>query len=290
MNRFPAAGSSESRLERSRLAMLGCPGRRSRLPISFWPSSACSSPRSIRAPARSGRRPASRSPPCCLGGLRIWPAIFVGAFAANATTAGTLETSAVIAVGNTLEGVVGGYLIARWSGGAADLRHPGAGGEIRAGLRRAGRPSSAPRIGVLDAVPGRLCRLGEFRPDLDHLVAGRRRRRAGGHAGDRAVGATPTGAHSTGSELRDIAAVLGCAVAVGLIAFSPLLPRSEYTSPLGFLAILPLVWAALRRGPRDTATVGLILTGLRGLGHDRAGRPVRDKSGSTNRSCCCSPS
>ena len=52
-----------------------------------------------------------------LGGLRIWPAILVGAFAANATTAGTLETSAFIAVGNTLEGVVGGYLIASWCGG-----------------------------------------------------------------------------------------------------------------------------------------------------------------------------
>ncbi len=57
-----------------------------------------------------------------------------------------------------------------------------------------------------------------------------------------------------------MAALLACTMAVGLIAFSPLLPRSEYTSPLGFLAILPLVWAALRRGPRDTATVGLIIT------------------------------
>ena len=63
-------------------------------------------------------------------------------------------------------------------------------------------------------------------------------------------------------ELRGIATVLLSTIAVGLIAFSPLLPRSEYTSPLGFLAILPLVWAALRRGPRDTATVGLILTGF----------------------------
>jgi integral membrane sensor domain MASE1 len=44
-----------------------------------------------------------------LGGLRIWPAILVGAFAANATTAGTLETSAFIALGNTLEAVVGGF-------------------------------------------------------------------------------------------------------------------------------------------------------------------------------------
>src|SRR5471030_3217805 len=38
-----------------------------------------------------------------LGGLRVWPAIFVAALAANATTAGTLTTSALIALGNTLE-------------------------------------------------------------------------------------------------------------------------------------------------------------------------------------------
>src|SRR5262249_27168028 len=63
-----------------------------------------------------------------------------------------------------------------------------------------------------------------------------------------------------GRALRDMAAVFGCTILVGLITFSPLLPRSEYTSPLGFLAILPLLWAALRRGPRDTATVAVILT------------------------------
>ena len=74
--------------------------------------------------------------------------------------------------------------------------------------------------------------------------------------------------------------------AVGLIAFSPLLPRSEYTSPLGFLAILPLVWAALRRGPRDTATVGLILTGFAIWGTIEQAGPFGN-SASTNPSCCC---
>src|SRR5471032_172805 len=59
-----------------------------------------------------------------LGGLRVWPAIFVGAFAANATTAGTLTTSALIALGNTLEGVVGGYLIGQWSGGRDTFANP----------------------------------------------------------------------------------------------------------------------------------------------------------------------
>ncbi len=61
-------------------------------------------------------------------------------------------------------------------------------------------------------------------------------------------------------EVRSVAIALGAAVAVGLVAFSPLMPSSEYASPLGFLAILPLLWAALRHGPRDTATVALILT------------------------------
>ena len=60
-----------------------------------------------------------------MGGVRFFPAILVGAFAANAVTAGTLETSAVIAVGNTLEGVVGGYLIKRWCGGAQAFETPG---------------------------------------------------------------------------------------------------------------------------------------------------------------------
>src|ERR1051325_1397505 len=59
-----------------------------------------------------------------LFGVRIWPAILVGAFAANATTAGTWETSAVIALGNTLEGVAGGYLTRIWSQGRLTFNSP----------------------------------------------------------------------------------------------------------------------------------------------------------------------
>jgi integral membrane sensor domain MASE1 len=59
-----------------------------------------------------------------LGGLRVWPAILIGAFAANATTAGTLETSALIALGNTMEAVVGGFLIGRWAGGRETFLTP----------------------------------------------------------------------------------------------------------------------------------------------------------------------
>ena len=63
------------------------------------------------------------------------------------------------------------------------------------------------------------------------------------------------------------------AAAVGLIAFSPLMYQTPARDPLGFLAILPLLWAALRRGPRNTATVALILASFAIWG-TMAGRPL----------------
>ena len=62
------------------------------------------------------------------------------------------------------------------------------------------------------------------------------------------------------AELRATGLVLAGAIAVGIIAFSPLFEQTGHRDPLGFLAILPLMWAALRRGQRDTATVALLLS------------------------------
>ena len=52
-----------------------------------------------------------------LFGYRIAPAIFVGSFIVNATTAGSLYTSLGIAAGNTIEGLVTALLINHWAGG-----------------------------------------------------------------------------------------------------------------------------------------------------------------------------
>jgi signal transduction histidine kinase/CheY-like chemotaxis protein len=52
-----------------------------------------------------------------LFGYRIWPAIFIGAFLVNVTTAGNVATSFGIAIGNTLEAMVGGWLVNRFAGG-----------------------------------------------------------------------------------------------------------------------------------------------------------------------------
>src|SRR5438093_12270085 len=50
-------------------------------------------------------------------GLRAWPGIFLGAFLVNVTTAGDFPPSLCIAVGNTLEAVIGAELITRFANG-----------------------------------------------------------------------------------------------------------------------------------------------------------------------------
>jgi len=61
---------------------------------------------------------------CLLLGHRMWPAIALGAFVANVTTAGSLATSAAIAAGNTLEGLLGAWLVRRYANGVKALQRP----------------------------------------------------------------------------------------------------------------------------------------------------------------------
>src|SRR6516225_9559628 len=57
-------------------------------------------------------------------GYRAWPAIFVGAFLVNVTTAGNIPTSFAIATGNTLEALVGAWLVNRFAGGPNAFDRP----------------------------------------------------------------------------------------------------------------------------------------------------------------------
>ena len=50
-------------------------------------------------------------------GTRVWPGVFLGAFLVNLTTAGTILTSLGVATGNTLESLIGAYLVARFANG-----------------------------------------------------------------------------------------------------------------------------------------------------------------------------
>jgi two-component system, NarL family, sensor histidine kinase FusK len=50
-------------------------------------------------------------------GYNVWPGIFLGALAVNLTTAGSIVSSLGIAFGNTLEAVLGAYLVIRFANG-----------------------------------------------------------------------------------------------------------------------------------------------------------------------------
>jgi two-component system, NarL family, sensor histidine kinase FusK len=56
-------------------------------------------------------------------GYNVWPGIFLGAFAVNLTTAGSIVSSLGIAFGNTLEAVLGAYLVIRFANGRKVFDH-----------------------------------------------------------------------------------------------------------------------------------------------------------------------
>jgi len=58
-------------------------------------------------------------------GYRVWPSILLGAFLVNLTTKAPVATCLGIAVGNTLEGVVGAYLVKRFAGGSQVFEREG---------------------------------------------------------------------------------------------------------------------------------------------------------------------
>src|SRR4030095_14730146 len=64
---------------------------------------------------------------------------------------------------------------------------------------------------------------------------------------------------SSPKELRASAVTIAGATLVGIIAFSPLIAESATKNALGFLSVVPLLWAALRGRRADTATAALIL-------------------------------
>jgi signal transduction histidine kinase/ActR/RegA family two-component response regulator len=195
-----------------------------------------------------------------LRGYRVWPAIFLGAWLANATTAGSVYTASAIALGNTLESLVGGYLISRWSDGPRTFDTPAGVAKFALIALLAATPISA-TIGV-----GSLA-LAAY-ADPPRIASTWLTWWLGDLAG--ALVITPVIVLWAQSSFRSLArrqlletgAVIAAAAAVGLLAFSPLIEQTPNRDPLGFLAVLPLMWAGLRRGQRDTATVALVLSGF----------------------------
>jgi two-component sensor histidine kinase len=193
-----------------------------------------------------------------LFGYRIWPAIFMAALVANATTAGSIYTSTAIAAGNTLESVVGSWLINRWSDGRNTFDTP-------TGVAKFALISFAPTTMISATVGVFSLTLAGF-ADWSNFVWIWLTWWMGDLAGALVVApvivlwsasiARTVQAHQS----LETVAIFIVSIAVGVVAFSPWLEQTAYRGILAFLVIAPLMWAALRCGQRDTATVVLIVS------------------------------
>jgi PAS domain S-box-containing protein len=175
---------------------------------------------------------------------------------ANVTTAGTVLTGATIALGNMLEALLIAFLVRRWCGGLNTFDTPGRVVTFAAICGLSGTLVSA-TIGVTALAAAGLASWSDFAKVWTTWWLG-------DLAGALVVAplvilwAKP----ATLDEHRAAAPLYLATAAVGLIAFGPLIHPTTYTMPLSFVAVLPLLWAGLRYGRRETMTVAVLLSGF----------------------------
>jgi diguanylate cyclase (GGDEF)-like protein len=197
-------------------------------------------------------------------GNEVWPAIFIGAFAVNIVTAGSLVTSLGIATGNTLEALAAAFLVNRYGGGRSSFEHPE--GVFRFALF-AGLVATviSPTVGITGLA------LAGFAP-----WSGFGRIWITWWLGD-AVGALlvapvillwnkwPKSWWSP-ARAREAAAMYITLAGIGALVFGGFFPTDVKDYPLEFLCVPPLLWAAFRFGAREAATGMLLLSGIAVVG------------------------
>lgn len=193
-------------------------------------------------------------------GYRAWPGIFLGAFLANVTTAGSVAASLGIAAGNTLEGLAGAFLVNRFAGGREAFRRPQ---NIFKFAVLAGMLSTAvgATIGAISLSLGGLARWSDYGAVwLTWWL--------GDAGGDLIVApalllwsANPRLRWESGRTLEGFFFLLSLILA-GAAVFGGLLPPAQANVPLDFLCIPILIWAAFRFGPREAATAALALSAM----------------------------
>ena len=194
-------------------------------------------------------------------GYRVWPAIFAGAFAVNITTMGSAATSLGIATGNTLEGLLGAYLVNRYAGGARAFDHSQDVFKF-AGLAALLSTIISATVGVGSLILGGYAAWA----DADEIWFTWWLGDASG-----ALIFAPLivlwlrdwrGAASRGRVL-EAAALWLTTTFIGLAVFGEGLTRfGLMTLPLTFLCTPPLVWAAVRFRQLEAAMLVTVLSGI----------------------------
>jgi integral membrane sensor domain MASE1 len=192
-----------------------------------------------------------------LFGNRVAPAIFIGAFLVNITTAASVFSSLGIAAGNTLEAVAGGFLVTRFANGLAAFSRAR---DIVSFSLLAGILSTAisATIGVTSLLLAGDAQAGQF-------VAIWLTWWLGDAAGALIVTPllllwiTTPRLGPLGTRPAESVLLLIAVAGAGALVFL----HSELNRyPLPFLCIPPLIWAAFRFGQREVATGVAILSAV----------------------------
>jgi diguanylate cyclase (GGDEF)-like protein len=194
-------------------------------------------------------------------GRRLWPGALLGAFLVNITTAGSLLTSLGVATGNTLEGLLGAYLVVRFANGHKCFERAQDTFKF-AILACLLSTTAAATIGVTSLSLGGFADWAVFKPIwLTWWL---------GDAVGNAIVApllilwvANARLRWSWSRLSEFAALTISIMVVGQIVFGPpFLFPSARNMPLEYLCIPFLVWAAFRFGPREATVTTLVLSGV----------------------------
>jgi signal transduction histidine kinase len=203
-------------------------------------------------------------------GYRVWPGIFIGAFLVNVTTAGSILTSLGVATGNTLEALVGAYLVDRFANGwrAFDRAPDTFRFAILTGMLATAVSAT---IGVVSLAAGGFAPWDRFGSIwLTWWL---------GDLGGALVVAPllilwirdPRVAW-TRAQVLEAAALFAALIAVGLTVFGWRFSTGTLGNPLAFLCMPLLVWAAYRFDPRVASAALLVTSAIAVVGTIRATR------------------
>src|SRR3989442_8902658 len=189
-------------------------------------------------------------------GNRVWPGVLLGAFLTNLTTTGDPASSVGIAIGNTLEALVGARLVTSFANGARAFERPQ--DVIKFAILAAlGSTVVSATIGTLTLAVAGFARWTELGPIWTTWLLGD----ASG-----ALIFAPVLLTWSGLEVRTLAwrpleriALLAAVISTGLLLFGGLQDISLQNDPLAFLCFPVLIWAAYRFGPREATAAVLLL-------------------------------
>ncbi len=195
-----------------------------------------------------------------LFGQRLAPGVFLGAFLVNITTAGSIATSVGIATGNTLEALLGAYLVNRFANGCKSFARAQDTFKfaIFAGLLST---MVSATVGVTSLSLGGLASWATFRAIWVTWWLG-------DAAGDVVVAPflilwiSNARVRWRTTQLVELLVLMGCLVLVSEVVFGDsFFPRAK-NYPLEYLCIPVLIWAAFRFGQREAATATLVLSAI----------------------------